>query len=192
METYYIYHIPGVKVGCTDDLKRRTVTNKTKYGYDIQVILLATTTDLYEADELENEWSIKLGFGEIWCQNRYVVRSKVGKRRLGVKTSKETREKQSKAKKGKVRSEYHCKRLSEGLKGRIIEGEWKEKIVQAVRNRPTTVYIEKTTGFIGKPFQMQERFGVDRNQVCQQAKRDKPYSKGRHKGLHFAIYNQNT
>lgn len=52
---YYIYHIAGVKYGCTNNLKRRTKQMKKRYGDDIEVELVATFTDIDEASAKEIE-----------------------------------------------------------------------------------------------------------------------------------------
>jgi NTP pyrophosphatase (non-canonical NTP hydrolase) len=51
MKKYYIYHVPGVKVGVTTNLKRRVEEQQgyTPFDYDV----LATTEDITEASKLE-------------------------------------------------------------------------------------------------------------------------------------------
>ena len=48
-KTYYIYQIPGRKVGCTENLTRRQKEQESKG----ELILLETHTDIYRASERE-------------------------------------------------------------------------------------------------------------------------------------------
>ena len=50
MKTYYIYHIPGIKIGCTSDLQ----TRMRDQGFTDWEIL-ETHTDIYEASNREIE-----------------------------------------------------------------------------------------------------------------------------------------
>mgnify|MGYP003649078072 FL=1 len=55
---YYIYHIEGIKVGCTNNLAKRVVHQQ---GYkDFKI--LAKTKCIDEASKLEFEWQNKLGY----------------------------------------------------------------------------------------------------------------------------------
>ena len=89
---YYIYHIPGIKVGCTDNLERRTWHNKWYYSKDIVTDVLETTDDIDVADERENYWSIKLGYGSIPENERYKVRVRIAQTYRGFKDRKHTEE----------------------------------------------------------------------------------------------------
>jgi hypothetical protein len=54
---YYIYEIPGVKIGCTDNVQRRVQQQKcTQYK------VLETHTDIYEASKRELELQRKYGY----------------------------------------------------------------------------------------------------------------------------------
>lgn len=55
---YYIYHIPGVKIGCTDNVKRRVVRVQ---GYDNYEIL-EEHTDIYEASDREIQLQKEYGY----------------------------------------------------------------------------------------------------------------------------------
>ena len=59
METYYIYEIPGVKIGCTVDPERRQKEQISKG----EMIILETYTDLVEASERERELQLERGYG---------------------------------------------------------------------------------------------------------------------------------
>ena len=50
MQTYYIYHIPGVKIGCTTEPKNRVE----KQGYT-EYEILEEHTDIYLVSERERE-----------------------------------------------------------------------------------------------------------------------------------------
>ena len=54
---YYIYHIPGVKIGCTDDLPRRMKAQKA-----IKYEILETHTDEYIASDREQELQKQYGY----------------------------------------------------------------------------------------------------------------------------------
>lgn len=54
---YYIYHIPGVKIGCTDNIERR-VSRQGFSDYEI----LEEYTDIYKASEREIELQKKYGY----------------------------------------------------------------------------------------------------------------------------------
>lgn len=57
MKTYYIYHIPGVKIGCTSNLERR-VKQQTKGDWE----LLETHTDIDIASQREQELQKQYGY----------------------------------------------------------------------------------------------------------------------------------
>jgi len=60
MTIYYIYEIPGVKVGCTKDLKRRMQQQKVWFSKQYKV--LGAANNPQDASDLEREWQIKLGY----------------------------------------------------------------------------------------------------------------------------------
>ncbi len=55
---YYIYHIEGVKVGCTKNLAKRITVQQGYSNFEI----LAKTKCIDEASKLEFEWQNKLGY----------------------------------------------------------------------------------------------------------------------------------
>jgi plasmid maintenance system antidote protein VapI len=60
MTIYYIYEIPGVKVGCTKNLKSRVEQRqKTPLG---KYKVLGAANNIKDASEMEQEWQIKLGY----------------------------------------------------------------------------------------------------------------------------------
>ena len=58
--TYYVYHIPGVKVGCTTNLEKR-VTKQQGYEPEEYEILLETK-DIEKASKKERSSQIKFGY----------------------------------------------------------------------------------------------------------------------------------
>ena len=58
--TYYVYHIPGVKVGCTTNLQRR-VTDQQGYNSDEYEVLLETK-DINEASIKEQVSQLEFGY----------------------------------------------------------------------------------------------------------------------------------
>jgi len=60
MTIYYIYEIPGVKVGCTKNLKKR-VEQRQKCPLG-KYKVLGAANNIKDASELEKEWQIKLGY----------------------------------------------------------------------------------------------------------------------------------
>ena len=101
---YYIYHIPGIKVGCTENFSRRCLENRSKYGTDITIELLETVNDIKVADQRENDYSKMLGYGELEPHQRYSRARKFGKSYAGTKQSLEHIEKRRLQNKGKKRT----------------------------------------------------------------------------------------
>jgi hypothetical protein len=63
---YTIYHILGVKVGCTKNFQRRCLQNKRKYGDHIEIEILEQLDDSIgdgAVGDLELKWSKSLGYG---------------------------------------------------------------------------------------------------------------------------------
>lgn len=105
MEVFTIYHIPGVKVGCTKNWSNRMSRNRVDHGKDIKVEVLQRTTCIDMADEMENVYSIELGYGDIKPQRRYKYRYEVGQRRIGKQHTLETKKKLNEVKDSTVYKE---------------------------------------------------------------------------------------
>ena len=166
---YYIYHIPGIKVGCTANLEKRTTQNRWYHSKKFSnIIILETVTSVAVADILEYYWHKELDYGIIPPNERYTVRYSVAQRNIGREVSQSTKDRISKAKKGKCsksnNSQYH--------KGRII--------VELTSNPPVS----------GSVTDMAELFGYDAATIGQFAKRGTPLRSGRNKGLHFQVYEE--
>lgn len=63
---YTIYHIPGVKVGCT----KRSVTKRVNEQGYTEYEVLGVYTDINEAAEREREFQLQLGYG-LDCNELY-------------------------------------------------------------------------------------------------------------------------
>ncbi len=51
--TYTVYHIVGIKFGCTKNFQKRLTENKRKYGNDIEVVVIKEFSDINDATEYE-------------------------------------------------------------------------------------------------------------------------------------------
>ena len=60
MDIYYIYEIPGVKVGCTKNLKKRM--QRQEVWNSKQYKVLGAANNIQDAADMEREWQIKLGY----------------------------------------------------------------------------------------------------------------------------------
>ena len=98
---YYIYHIPGIKVGCTNDIETRTYQNKKMYGEDIEVVVIATTPDLNQANWLEKDLHQHYGYGELYSHESYSHMVELNKKSTEPQVRKKAGKSISKAKKGK-------------------------------------------------------------------------------------------
>ena len=63
--TYYIYHIPGVKIGATKDLKKRSKYNFDQYGVEPIVIETMEGLDIEEFWQVvgDREWELADDYG---------------------------------------------------------------------------------------------------------------------------------
>jgi len=73
---FTIYHVPGVKIGCTDNLKRRL---KAQGLLDTEWEVLETHTDENIASEHEKELQIQYGYPVDRSVYNFETRSRVGK-----------------------------------------------------------------------------------------------------------------
>jgi len=179
---YYIYHIPGIKVGCTDNLQRRTSANKAKYGKNIEVVVLRTEIKITKADSFEAYYHSKLGYGIMPLSQRYILRSRVGKQSTGRIHSEKSKEKMSIAKKGKIISEDSRIKMSVAKKNKYLG-------IKHNRYNTGAQYIELSTGTKGSMCDMVRHFNLSYNTyIYSSVQTGKPISKGRYKGLHFQIY----
>ena len=96
----------------------------------------------------------------------------------------EAKAKISAAFKGKKRSEYFCKRVKEGKVGYKVSQNAHEASLK-VRKEKAVLIKELTTGFIGKIWEIEERFNIAKQAVYYNYKHDKPISKFTWEGLNF-------
>lgn len=96
---YYIYHIPGVKIGCTDNPKRRVKAQKYDY-YEI----LEEHTDITIASKREIELQKQYGYAVDKGSNVYSVKffSKMGKSGGSKHTPAQLKAREENRKKSKI------------------------------------------------------------------------------------------
>jgi hypothetical protein len=124
---YYIYHIKGVKIGCTKHLTRRM----REQGF-VDYEILETHEDINIASEREIELQNKFGYKDKFCKTIYKVsvdnahKSTGGFKEgnepwnIGKKHTKETIEKMKKAKLGRKHTEETKQKQREAaLKNRL-------------------------------------------------------------------------
>lgn len=111
---YYIYEIPGKKVGCTKNLETRMQQQKAQDNHRV----IITTPDKVCAGILERYWQEKLGYKV--DRHLYSVSAKAGEANTGIARSEKTKKKISDAKKGN-KSKYGLgnlyRELSTGFEG---------------------------------------------------------------------------
>ena len=60
---FTVYHVVGVKVGCTKDFEARSAQNRVTYGADIEIqILEEIVGDVGLAADREAQWARELGY----------------------------------------------------------------------------------------------------------------------------------
>lgn len=157
---YYIYHIPGVKVGCTDNLKRRTKQNFKYYNLslDTKVEVLEQTTSTIVADILEYYWHKHLNYGTIPKNERYLASLKAVKNLNSEKAN----SKKSQYMQGNSHSVGNTNKRHSGKK-----------------------YIELTSGFIGSHYDMLNKFGNINLNIL--TKKNSPCTRGKIKGCMFRV-----
>lgn len=186
---YYIYHIPGVKIGCTVDPKRRVKAQKFR-EFEILEEHLNKDVACMREQELQKEYGYAID------RNSYTFTTNL----LNYHTE-ETNRKKSESKKG-VKRPQSSKGISEALKGRKKSPEWIAKIAATLSNKYKNTlnphpnkgrgqtYIELTNNFIGKLPDMEQKFGVKSGFIQSSIRYERPLQKGKFKGLHFKIYEE--
>jgi hypothetical protein len=96
----------------------------------------------------------------------------------------EAKAKISAAFKGKKRSEYFCKRVKESKVGYKVSQNAHEASIKA-RKEKACLIIELTTGFVGKIWEIESQFNIDRRAVYYNCKFERPLLLGKCKGLNF-------
>ena len=96
----------------------------------------------------------------------------------------EAKMKISAAFKGKKRSEYFCQRVKEAKQGyRPHPSSWEN--AAKLKKENASLIKELTTGFVGKIWEIQERFDIQKQAVYSNYKHDKPITKFKWAGLNF-------
>jgi hypothetical protein len=98
--------------------------------------------------------------------------------------SEEAKAKIGKAFKGKKRSQYFCGQVKKSKVGYKPSKSTLDASVEA-RKQKAMMIIEMTTGFIGKPWEVCEKYNIDRSELYKKCKTNKPYIYGKNKGLYF-------
>jgi hypothetical protein len=98
--------------------------------------------------------------------------------------SEETKAKIGKAFKGKKRSQFFCDQVKKSKVGYRPAKSTLDASVASRRDKAMMV-IEVTTGFIGKPWEVCEKYNINRSELYKKIKSGKPFLRGRNKGLIF-------
>jgi len=129
MKEYTIYHIPGIKVGCTADFKTRCNSNKRRYGQAIEIEILERFPEgiltLTEISDLE--WAHAANYGYALGQ-RYENSIKASESRLGTNHTEDTKEKMKISATGRTMSDTAKINMSKAFTGRIESKETREKL----------------------------------------------------------------
>ena len=131
-ETYYIYEIPGVKVGCTTDMVRRQKQQRDKG----EMILLESYNDIQKASERERELQVDKGYNLETTTYNFIVNklqplsnTPQAIAKMLANTDQEKRGKSiSKALKGVKKTKEHKLKLREANLGKTIPLETRKKI----------------------------------------------------------------
>lgn len=118
---YYIYHIKGVKIGVTEDIKRRTKEHEDKYTLEV----IEKHDCIYKASDREIELQKQYGYSidkiPYWrfvkIMNSPQANKKISEALIGKKQSEETKLKRSKTLTGLKRSEECVKKIKDSNTG---------------------------------------------------------------------------
>ena len=105
--------------------------------------------------------------------------------------SEEAKRKIGDAFKNKKRSEYFCQQVKQS---KIGYKPAKSTLDASAKARKEKAFLieEMTTGFIGKPWEVSDRFDINRSELYKKCKTNKPYMSGKNKGLCFKRLNITT
>jgi molecular chaperone DnaK (HSP70) len=154
---FIIYHIPGVKIGCTEDLQRRIKAQ----GYSLdEVEILAETDSINEAAILERKLQKQYGY-------RVDAISYIESCKNALKASTpEANKKKKIAAKNRENLQEYMERLRKTQK----------------RN----IYKELTTGFVGTRVDHKKRFGITNEHLWPKFL-GKTKTRGKYKGMTWVI-----
>ena len=125
--TYFIYEVPGVKIGCTTNPKGRIKAQ----GYE-NFRILSEHKCVFIASFMERFLQAENGY-KIDQEPYYKTVSVIGLTgtNKGRKLSEEAKAKMSAAAKGKKKSEETCAKMSAAKKGRIVSDEARAKMSES-------------------------------------------------------------
>lgn len=163
MKTYYIYHIPGVKIGCTNNIKNRF----RRYDVDIKYEILETHSDIYIASEREIELQKQYGYKVDTVRYWKVVATWGG----DIETKKRN---------GKLASSRYSK---ENGMNALKSGQWEsvKHLGAEVQKKPILVFDAKTNEFISEYSSLSEasnKLNVLSSGICNVAKGNNKTYKG--------------
>jgi hypothetical protein len=150
-----------------------------KYGADVEIVANVATREL--ANELEEFLIEEIGIDNL-CNKT------LGGDGFKGEHSEESRAKMSKSQtglwKGKKRSEHFCQKAKEAKKGyRPHPSAWEN--AAKLKKENATLIKELTTGFIGKIWEIEQHFSIDRRAVYANYKHNNPITKYTWEGLNF-------
>ncbi len=197
---YYIYHIPGVKIGCTKNLVERVKYSQKFKTYEIleehENIELASIRER----ELQQEYGYAIdskSYIEVSHMHTYRTQEGIEKSIKALTTrptTDEMRRKISEANSGENHAMWGKKHKPETLAKMSAKSRGHRRTVGEKNGkfgkRTGIRYIELTTSYIGTQTDMKNYFGIRAEGVSGYAKQDRPISKGKFKGLHFRVYAQ--
>lgn len=163
---------------CSERNAHWTNTYK-KYGRNVEIVASGISRE--QANELEEFLIEEIGIDNL-CNKT------LGGDGFKSTHTKETRVKMSQAQKGKwlgkKRSEFFCQRAKESKQGyRPHPSSW-ENAAKLKKERAALIK-ELTTGFVGKIWEVVERFDIQKQAVYANYKHDKPITKFKWEGLNF-------
>lgn len=142
MKTYYIYHIPGIKIGCTSDLNKRMADQ----GFT-EWEILEEHTDIYEASDreiqLQKDYGLPVDTIPYWqsYQSRFRMNTSAARKAAdtrvrngtngGWKHSEETLERF----KYRNLGNKHSEETLEKMRGREVSSETRLKLSRASKGR---------------------------------------------------------
>ena len=153
---YYIYHIPGIKIGCTEDLDKRMKDQ----GFTEWEILETHEDGWLAGDreiELQKEYGYRVDtthyqvvrekFTMSGKQHKEETKAKISTAHVGKVLSEETKERisiggignQNAA--GTIRTEENKRKISESLMGNVVPKETRSKISSTMKGRKQPIVI---------------------------------------------------
>lgn len=150
-----------------------------KYGADVEIVANVATREL--ANELEEFLIEEIGIDNL-CNKT------LGGDGFKGEHSEESRAKMSKTRTGmyvgKKRNEYFCQMVKESKRGyRPTDSAIRNGVQKRKEN--ATLIKELTTGFIGKMWEIEQYFSIDRRAVYANYKHNNPITKYTWEGLNF-------